>query len=171
MEHENTKVGTVKHDDTNSDPTNLQQAKSASTAAADLGRRAVHSMRLKSPLPEKEEEILHRTIGCGLRVHRELGPGFLEIVYRRAVCIELSTQQIPFQTEVPVNVTYANRIVGVHRIDLLIGGVAVLELKAVERLDLAHKAQVLSYLRATGLRAGLLLNFGTAPLTVRRVLL
>jgi GxxExxY protein len=178
--HENTKADDVTHEDTKvgltagdvkSDNMDAEHSKSAGTGTAELECRGLRRLRVKSSLTDREEGILHRTIGCALRVHRELGPGFLEILYRRALCIELSKQGIPFQTELPVNVTYANRIVGIHRIDLLVGGLAVVELKAVERIDVAHKAQVLSYLRAAGLRAGLLLNFSSAPLTVRRVLL
>ena len=112
-------------------------------------------------------------IDCALAVHRSLGPGFIESVYHNALCLELQSRDIPFETERTVAVRYREKTVGIHRLDLVVNGAVVVELKAVKCLDAAHHAQVLSYLKATGYRVGLLMNFGGATLGqgLRRIVL
>jgi GxxExxY protein len=105
------------------------------------------------------EELASRVIGCALAVHRELGPGFLESIYRTAMCIELEAREIPFEVEKPVLVAYRGRAIPGQRVDLLVGGEVVVELKAVSAIEPGHVAQVLSYLKTTGLRLGLVINF------------
>jgi len=117
------------------------------------------------------EDCISDTIGCAIDVHREVGPGFVEAIYHRAMCVALSTRSLGFVTEYRADVVYRGHRVGSHRLDLLVEGVIVVELKSVERLDFVHKAQLLSYLRAAKLRAGLLFNFNATPLTIRRVVL
>ena len=85
--------------------------------------------------------------------------------------MELDARGISFDTERAVPVRYMDRVLGVHRLDLLVEQRVVVELKAVQRLEMVHTAQVLSYLRAANLRAGLLLNFNAAPLGIRRIVL
>ena len=121
-------------------------------------------IRIPSPLPEEVENQVEAVIACGLRVHRALGPGFVETVYRNSFCLELQQNDIPFECEKSIVVRYRQVAVGVHRLDLLVDRAIVVELKAVACLEAAHNAQVLSYLKATGLRVGLLMNFGGATL-------
>ena len=127
----------------------------------------------KAPLPPLSsalEELTYRTIGCALEVHRGLGPGFLESLYAEALAVALGDHAMRYQRELVVGVEFKGRPIGQHRLDLLIEGVLVVELKAVEHLAPIHFAQVRSYLRATNLRAGLLLNFEAPTLQVRRIL-
>ena len=108
-------------------------------------------------------------IGCCIAVHKELGPGFLESVYHRALEIELAENAIPFETEKEIQVFYRAHYVGEHRLDFLVAGRLVVELKTVEKLNKEHYAQVRSYLKAAGQPVGLLVNFATSPVDVRRV--
>jgi GxxExxY protein len=116
-------------------------------------------MRIASPLSAEEERIMHQVIGSAISVHRALGPGFLESVYRRAVCIELDRRNLPYKCEHPIDVTYGEIPISGQRIDLIVGGLVIVELKAVARFEEIHRAQLISYLRASGLRGGLLINF------------
>ena len=122
------------------------------------------------PLSPALEQLTHRVVGCGIEVHRSLGPGFLESVYAEALAMALSDAALPFARELTIGVEFKGRPVGSHRLDLLVADVLVVELKAVERFAPVHFAQVRSYLRATRLRAGLLLNFESPTLEVRRIL-
>ena len=103
-------------------------------------------------------------IGAAIEVHRVLGPGFLESVYEEALCIEFTLRGIPFARQVAVGVEYKGRTVGGERLDLLVANSIVVELKAVENLAPIHLAQVLSYLKATNLRLGLLVTFNVGVL-------
>jgi GxxExxY protein len=120
---------------------------------------------------EKEgfEELVYRVIGCCVAVHKELGPGFLESVYHRALELELTAQGIPFESEIEIQLTYRGTDIGIHRLDLLIAGQLVVELKTVETLHKKHYAQVRSYLKATGKPLGLLVNFADYQVDTRRV--
>lgn len=104
-------------------------------------------------------------IGAAIRVHRALGPGLLESAYQEAMATELSATRIPFERELPVPAFYRDRLLATHyRLDFLVGGLLVVELKAVEMVLPVHAAQVLTYLRLGGYPIGLLLNFGQATL-------
>jgi GxxExxY protein len=96
-----------------------------------------------------------------LKVHRRLGPGLLESIYGDALAIELDYRKIPFEREWPVSIYYRDQLLRVQRIDMVVMNQILLELKAVERLALVHQAQVISYLRASQLRIGLLINFNS----------
>ena len=116
----------------------------------------------------------NRVIGAAIAVHQALGAGFLESVYEEALCIELQERGIPFVRQAPVIVRYKGHVVGEGRLDLLVGGTLVVELKTVESFAPIHVAQVLSYLQALGQPLGLLLNFKSAALGregVKRVIL
>jgi GxxExxY protein len=130
-------------------------------------------MRLPSPLSPGVEDVMYRTIGAAIAVHRELGPGFLESAYKGAMCQELKAQNISFECERPVTIRYRGVNLRGQRIDLIVEKSVVVELKSVVRLDEIHRAQLVSYLRATGLRAGLLFNFKVCSLRlgIRRVVL
>jgi len=116
-----------------------------------------------------DEELSYKVIGCAQAVHRVLGPGFPESVYHKALCYELVSTGLPFESEKAADVFYDGKLCGEFRMDILVDGCLVLELKALTALNGEHMAQVLSYLKATGLRTGLLMNFGTKSLDVKRV--
>ncbi len=115
------------------------------------------------------EELSERVIGAAINVHRELGPGFLESIYEEALKVELSEYGFRFESQKEVKIEYLGVKVGTHRLDLVVEDILILELKAVRELTDIHLAQVLSYLKATGLKVGLLLNFSKPTLEVRRV--
>ncbi|MFN8515535.1 MAG: GxxExxY protein [Chloroflexia bacterium] len=98
-------------------------------------------------------------IGAAIEVHRRLGPGFLESVYEEALAIEFDLRQIPYARQAAVGVNYKGYMIGEGRVDLLVADILVVELKTVESLSALHVAQVISYLKATRLHLGLLLNF------------
>ena len=130
-------------------------------------------MRNASPLSPGEERIMHQVIGSAISVHRALGPGFLESVYRKAVCIELEQRNLRYEYERPIEVLYGEVPISGQRIDLIVGGLIIVELKAVTRIEEIHRAQLISYLRATGLHGGLLINFRVRLLKdgIRRIVL
>ena len=99
------------------------------------------------------------TIGCAIAVHRALGPGFLESIYKKAMHLELNARGISYESEKAITVSYRGTQIEGQRVDLIVEGLIVVELKAVARFDDVHQAQVISYLRTTGLRGGLLINF------------
>ena len=110
--------------------------------------------------PDKAlDDLAHRVIGAAIEVHRHLGPNYLEAVYEQALAIEFQLQSIPYDRQKPVSVSYKNQPVGEGYLDFLVGGLLVVELKAVSESASIHKAQVMSYLKATQLHVGLLLNF------------
>jgi GxxExxY protein len=113
--------------------------------------------------PSSEVDALaYKVIGVLIEVHRKLGPGFLESVYEEATCIELAKNQILYERQVRVAVTYDGKVIGEGRIDLLIEKKLILELKAVEALAPIHFMQALAYLRMTGLELALLANFNVS---------
>jgi GxxExxY protein len=103
--------------------------------------------------------LTEKVIGAAIEVHRLLGPGLLESIYEEALCIELGLRGIAFQRQVEVDVIYKNRVIKGQRLDLLVEGQVIVELKCVSNLPDYAQAQVLSYLKATGLKRGLLINF------------
>lgn len=132
-----------------------------------------HRMRVPSPLTARAEAVMSETIGCAIQVHRALGPGFLESIYRKAMQIELGASGLSYESERPVSVRYRETDISGQRVDLIVERLTVVELKAVVRLDDVHRAQLISYLRTTGLRGGLLINFRVPVLQrgLRRVVL
>ena len=112
-----------------------------------------------STLPEDTEILIERVIGAALTVHRHFGPGFLESIYLRAMCIELEANSIPFERERPITAIYRDIPISGQRVDLIVANTLILELKAVSRLAPVFQAKLISYLRTTGIRAGLLINF------------
>ncbi|MGE0444196.1 MAG: GxxExxY protein [Vicinamibacterales bacterium] len=110
-------------------------------------------------IPEATEAVARSIIGAAIAVHRALGPGFLERVYREALCYELASRSVPFETEKPIVVRYRNLDIKCQRADMVVDARVIVELKAISRLDGIHEAIVMSYLRSTRLRLGLLMNF------------
>jgi len=130
-------------------------------------------LRIPSTLPDDLEDLIHQTVGACIAVHEEVGPGLLEFVYAQALAIELESRHIGFINEHLVPVVYTGKTLGQYRIDILVDGRLVLELKAVERVLPVHVAQMLTYLSVTKCRAGLLINFNVEVMKsgIRRVVL
>lgn len=105
------------------------------------------------------DQLAHAVFGAAIEVHRHLGPGFTEDVYEKALQIELGLRNVPFEPQRTVGVDYKGHAVGVGRLDLLVGGGLVLELKAAKAVTAVDEAKVLSYLKATGCTLALLINF------------
>jgi len=116
------------------------------------------------------EELTGRIIACAIEVHKALGPGFLESIYEAALVVELRRAGLKLETQKPLPIFYRAVLVGEHRLDLLVEDQIVVELKAISGLEDVHFAIVRSYLKAVGLEHGLLFNFATMPLTVKRVI-
>jgi GxxExxY protein len=116
------------------------------------------------------EELSSRVIACAIEVHKALGPGFLESTYETALLIELGQADLNVERQKALSITYRDIQVGEHRLNLLVEGKIVVELKAISPLEDIHFAVVHSYLKAAGLEHGLLLNFATMPLTIKRVI-
>ena len=111
------------------------------------------------------KDITYDVIGCAFKVYNTLGPGLLERIYQKALVIELRKQGFDVQVEVPVHIIYEGESIGDDlKIDILVNGSLILELKSVERLSDLHKKQLLTYLRLTHQSLGLLINFNEAHL-------
>lgn len=108
-------------------------------------------------------------MGAIFEVHKELGPGFLESVYEKALLLELTSRGMKVDVEKIFDLTYKGKKVGTHRLDLIVEDKIVVELKTVERFAPHHTAQLLSYLKASGHRLGILVNFSRAKVESRRV--
>ena len=106
-----------------------------------------------STLSEADEQIVRDTIGCGIEVHRILGPGFREHIYERAFCLELDIRGMKFESEKPITVKYKDWAIPGQRLDLVVEGVVVVEIKSVSRLKPIHRRQVVSYLTFDGLES------------------
>lgn len=120
-------------------------------------------------MPLELEDRTGRVIGAAIEVHRTLGPGFLEAVYEGALAVELARRGISFVRQLNVPIRYQGVEVGEHVLDLLVDDQIVVELKAARRLDDIHFVILRSYLKATGREHGLLLNFATTSLEIKRV--
>jgi GxxExxY protein len=119
------------------------------------------------------DELARVVVDAALEVHRELGPGFTENVYEEALAVELRLREVLFERQQAVSVSYKGYAVCEGRVDLLVGGELIVELKAVEKLLPVHKAQVISYLKARGSTLALLINFNERLLRdgIQRVVL
>jgi len=115
----------------------------------------------------RDSKITEEIIACAIRVHRALGPGFLESIYEEALAVEFALSGIQFIRQHPMPLFYRDHQVGEHRLDFLVEGKIVVELKAISRVEDIHFAVGRSYLKAANLNDGLLFNFATAPLTIK----
>ena len=106
-------------------------------------------------------DITEAVIGCAIEVHRQLGPGLLEASYESALCIELDDAGLSYQRQTVIPAVYKGRTIGDYRLDLVVEDAVVVEIKSVERFDPVFEAQVLTYLRVTGKKIGLLINFNS----------
>jgi len=116
----------------------------------------------------RNRELTDRIISAAIHVHRELGPGFLENIYEEALAVEFALSGVQFIRQKPIPLFYKDHQVGEHRLDFLVEEKIVVELKAISALEDIHFAIGRSYLKATNLEDGLLLNFATIPLTIKR---
>ena len=122
-------------------------------------RPTVKTKALVGDLPENA--ITERIIKCAIEVHRQLGPGLLESVYEEALAIECELDGLKVARQVKLPVEYKGRTIGEYRLDMLIDNLVVVEIKSVERYDPVFEAQVLTYLKITGKKVGLLINFNS----------
>lgn len=120
---------------------------------------------------KKHSDITQKIIGCSFEVHKFLGNGFQEVIYQRALSLEMHQAGLHFQRELEMPIYYKDysEPVGTRRVDFLIENVVMLEMKAVIQLEPVHLAQALNYLEAYKLEVGLLLNFGSPSLQIKRV--
>jgi len=116
----------------------------------------------------KHSDITETIIGCALKVHNKLGKGFPEIIYHRALAIEMKKQGIEYADEQEMPVFYEGERIGIRRVDFLVENQVLVELKAVSEFDDGHAAQVINYLQAFRIEIGLLLNFGAKKLGIKR---
>lgn len=117
----------------------------------------------------KYSDLTSKIIGCAMEVHRQLGNGFQEIIYQRALEIEMTTQGVAFNREYEIPVFYKAQQIGSRRVDFLIDGIVSVELKAIIQLEDVHLAQAINYLEAYDLEVGLLINFGAKSLQFKRL--
>jgi GxxExxY protein len=118
-------------------------------------------------------DLTNQIVGCAIEVHGCLGPGLLESIYESALCIELKAAGLSFKRQVGVPLFYKGELISEHRPDLVVAELVIVEIKSIQRLEPIHIAQMLTYLRVTELRVGLILNFNNAVMKqgVRRVIL
>ena len=128
-------------------------------------------MRNYESIPEAVERIATRCIDAAMQVHRQLGPGFKEIIYHRCYRLELDLMGLTYKSELPILVRYKTWEIPGQRVDLLVEGAVLIEIKTVPKIKPIHRSQVLSYLRTLDLRLGLILNFNSELLMqgVKRV--
>lgn len=117
----------------------------------------------------KYSEITEKIIGCSMKVHRTLGNGFQEVIYQRALAIEMDSGSLSFEREKEQVVFYKGVEIGTRRVDFLVEGKVLVEIKALTNLEEVHLAQAKNYLEAFNLKVGLLVNFGAKSLQFKRI--
>ncbi len=117
-----------------------------------------------------ESELTGKIIGCAMEVHHTLGNGFQEVIYQRALAIEMAEHGLSFSREHEMPIDYKGQAIGTRRVDFFVEGKVTVELKALIQLEDVHLAQAINYLEAYGLDVGLLINFGSASLQFKRVM-
>ncbi len=117
----------------------------------------------------KYEEITHKIIGCAMKVHSTLGNGFQEVIYQRALAIEMDKQGLGFQKEMEMSIFYEGIDIGLRRVDFFVEEIIMLEIKALTKMEDVHLAQAMNYCQAYNLPIGLLINFGAKSLEFKRV--
>ena len=117
----------------------------------------------------KHEQLTHKIIGCAMKVHSSLGNGFQEVIYQRALAVEMGRQGLSYKREMTMKIFYEGVHVGTRRVDFFVDDFIMLELKAVIKLEDVHLAQAMNYCQAYDLPIGLLINFGARSLEFKRV--
>jgi GxxExxY protein len=118
----------------------------------------------------KHDEITRKIIGCAMRVHSKLGNGFQEVIYQRSLELEMALEGVSFEREKEMMIYYREVEVGTRRVDFFVENLIMVELKAIIELEDVHLSQGINYLEAYNVEIGLLLNFGSKSLTVKRLL-
>ena len=126
-------------------------------------------MDLKYLTKEQQDKITHSIIGCAMEVHNILGNGFQEVVYQRALSIEMNLRNIEYQREFEMPLSYKGFDIGSRRVDFLVMSEISVEIKAIINLEDVHLAQTMNYLEAYNLKTGLLINFGAKSLQFKRL--
>jgi len=116
-------------------------------------------------------ELSYQIMGAIFEVHKELGPGFLEFIYEKALIEEFNNRKLKFETQKSLEVIYKGKKIGVHRVDVVVEDKIIIELKTVERFCIHHKAQLSSYLKASGYKLGILVNFSKEKVEYQRVII
>jgi GxxExxY protein len=124
---------------------------------------------MEQAFEKKYAALTRRIIGAAMEVHNRLGPGFQELIYQRALEIELPFHELPFRREFEMPIFYREQQIGTRRVDFLVENTISVELKALTKLEDVHLAQAINYLEAYNLEVGLLINFGTARLQFHRL--
>ena len=117
----------------------------------------------------RHSELTGKVIGCAMTVHSALGNGFQEVVYQRALEVEMMEQHLSFSREQEMTIYYKGRQIGTRRVDFIVENAVCVELKAIAKLEEVHLAQAINYLEAFNLEVGLLINFGARSLEFKRV--
>jgi GxxExxY protein len=117
----------------------------------------------------KHQDLTHKIIGCAMEVHKQLGSGFQEVVYQRALSIEMNLQEIPHEREKEMDIHYKGHKIGTRRADFFADDKIMVEIKAVKELEDVHLAQAMNYLEAYNMEVGLLINFGGKSLEFKRL--
>ena len=117
----------------------------------------------------QHETLTHKIIGCAMKVHTALGSGFQEVIYQRALAIEMTKQELLYQREQEMPIFYDGRAIGTRRVDFFVEDTIMVELKALAKLEDVHLAQSMNYCQAYNLPMGLLINFGAKSLEFKRV--
>ena len=118
---------------------------------------------------EIQDDLTYKVIGCAMKVHSYLGNGFQEVIYQRALAIEMTNQGMSFAREIEMPIFYDNQNIGSRRVDFMVADEIIVELKAIIQLEDVHLAQGLNYLVAYKMDKGLLINFGAKSLEVKRL--
>ena len=130
-----------------------------------MNHRDTETQRLPEPDRTARDPLTDNVIGLGIEVHRELGPGLLESAYEECLCYELEKHNVAFRRQVPLPVVYKEvKLECGYRLDIVVEERLILELKTVEKLQRVYEAQLLTYLKLSGIRTGLLMNFNAAVL-------
>jgi len=124
---------------------------------------------LVTPPNYPHADLTDKILGATIEVHRQLGSGFLEKVYENALCVELRARRLEFVAQAEIPVVYKKLVVGTYYADLLVASAVICEVKALSALTTVHQSQLLHYLKATGFKVGLLLNFGTPKIQIKRL--
>lgn len=114
-------------------------------------------------------DLTHKIIGCAMKVHNTLGNGFQEVIYQRALAVEMRLQGLAYEREKEMPIFYAGEQIGTRRVDFLVSQCVMVELKALEKIEDIHKTQAINYLEAYNIGDGLLINFGGLSLEFKRV--
>ncbi|MEN0002981.1 MAG: GxxExxY protein [Bacteroidota bacterium] len=117
----------------------------------------------------KHKELTYKIIGCAMEVHKYLGNGFQEVIYQRALAIEMTKQGLEFSREFEMHISYKGQEIGTRRVDFFVEEKIMVEIKAVINLEDVHLAQAMNYVEAYHLEIGLLINFGSKSLQHKRV--